>query len=826
MKLLKHEEYLKGHPTFLKLQALIAASLPDGVALINIMEVAPFQLIKDNFKAAFAYSLRYTDKLDWQRYLAQYADVREANIDGCLHFLKHGLFEGRQLFSSHAAEEKYQPNVSVVLINYNNEIYLGKAIESILNQTLKNIELVIVDDASTDNSHAIIQSYVKSDKRIKYIQHKSNQSQHMARKHGVAAATGKYIMFLDSDDYYNHNACEVAYAMVKDGYDIACYNFNIIPAQGLDEAAASLFKESHTVKEQKIYLNRDILRSSFFYYRINPLLWNKIYKSSICKQAFAEMEDGYFPNGQDIFAFIACATYATSYIENKDALYNYRMGNGVSFTDSTSQKLQYSFHRGSILYPLKKFCENHGLINVYKNILSDFCKRNLAVLLELIPRGLVNSYFDKMVEDYGLQYVMCKLIDVYFENWYPIAHIFQHYQITPSPDIKKIGIFYYRLSIGGVETVISSLCDILREKGYKVVIFIEERSENDLKFDDDIEIIYLKSSRITSENMKNHVYDLYLALQTIKIDVMIYNYTWSWCLLWDSIVLHTLNIPIIVYHHGDFTYDFIDFGKKFNYRIQNEIFKCCDKVLCLSTFSELFFRMHGVDAEYIPNPVKIPIPIVAKKYAGPNILFLARLGDRNKQIREALLVLKEVLKTVPDVYMYFVGDFDSHEQTIQFYKVAQELGVRQRLALTGWTHHPQEYMKKCSILLSTSHWESFGMSLAEAQTFGLPCVAYYVPTMVVDENEGIISVPPNDYKEAAKEIIHLLTDISYWQSISAKASVSQKQFSFEKFSKNFIYFLETFQESSTYRTYSRHDYEVVIKSIAHFATVGPRQTKL
>ena len=89
--------------------------------------------------------------------------------------------------------------ISFIVPVYNVEPYLSRCVDSLLNQTYENIELILVDDCSPDNSKSIMESYSKKDSRIKII-HKTNGGVSSARNAGIEAATGKYICFVDIDD--------------------------------------------------------------------------------------------------------------------------------------------------------------------------------------------------------------------------------------------------------------------------------------------------------------------------------------------------------------------------------------------------------------------------------------------------------------------------------------------------------------------------------------------------------------------------------------------------------------------------------------------------
>lgn len=99
------------------------------------------------------------------------------------------------------------PKVTVVVPVFNVEKYLHQCIESLLNQTYRNLEIILVDDGSTDNSGAICDKYRQKDQRIKVI-HKCNQGLGFARNSGMKETTSDYITFMDSDDYADEDMIE------------------------------------------------------------------------------------------------------------------------------------------------------------------------------------------------------------------------------------------------------------------------------------------------------------------------------------------------------------------------------------------------------------------------------------------------------------------------------------------------------------------------------------------------------------------------------------------------------------------------------------------
>ena len=160
-------------------------------------------------------------------------------------------------------------SISVIVPIYNSEAYLNKCIDSLINQTKKDIEIILVNDGSTDASDKIIKSY--KDKRIKYYKNK-NKGIGYSRNFGIDKSNSKYIMFLDSDDYLDIHACEELYKKIeKDKSDVVVSDF-IKSHNGTDEIIKiNDFKKTNLNKNSNILLD------------INLSPWNKIYSSKLIK---------------------------------------------------------------------------------------------------------------------------------------------------------------------------------------------------------------------------------------------------------------------------------------------------------------------------------------------------------------------------------------------------------------------------------------------------------------------------------------------------------------------------------------------------------------
>lgn len=127
----------------------------------------------------------------------------------------------------------HNPDISIIVPMYNVEEFLPRCVESIINQTHKNIEIILIDDESPDRSGEIADEYAKKDERIKVI-HQENKWLGGARNSGLKIATGKYVIFVDSDDYIRSDMCELLYNKIeKDNVDMVFFNMHNVDESGI-----------------------------------------------------------------------------------------------------------------------------------------------------------------------------------------------------------------------------------------------------------------------------------------------------------------------------------------------------------------------------------------------------------------------------------------------------------------------------------------------------------------------------------------------------------------------------------------------------------------
>ncbi len=174
--------------------------------------------------------------------------------------------------------------VSIIIPVYNVEKYVEKCIDSVLNQTYKNLEIIIINDGSTDNSEQICKDYQKKDKRIKYFQ-KENTGVSDTRNKGIELSKGKYICFVDSDDILNKTYIEDFIDCIKNNNcEMVCCNFQKFKSncESLDVKDIS----KYTIEKRYNVHNKYAL----LYEKFGGYIANKIFCADIIKNKNIKMD--------------------------------------------------------------------------------------------------------------------------------------------------------------------------------------------------------------------------------------------------------------------------------------------------------------------------------------------------------------------------------------------------------------------------------------------------------------------------------------------------------------------------------------------------------
>ena len=231
--------------------------------------------------------------------------------------------------------------VSLIVPVYNVEAYLGKCLESCSAQTLNDLEIICVDDGSTDNSGKILDEYAKEESRAVVI-HKENGGLSSARNAGIRAASGEWIMFLDSDDYLEPNACERIWWEGQQEYtEIIIFGSDFFPKYPMPENAQWLRSVLYTRTQR---FNRFEMDTLLYVPGAKPFVWRQAFLSKFLKSHSLQFEDDFRYAEDIIFQFKAFPrAKRISFIA--DSLYRYRISRNSSLMQKANanpeKKLQW-----------------------------------------------------------------------------------------------------------------------------------------------------------------------------------------------------------------------------------------------------------------------------------------------------------------------------------------------------------------------------------------------------------------------------------------------------------------------------------------------------
>lgn len=267
-----------------------------------------------------------------------------------------------------------QEKVSVIIPAYNAEVFIDRSIQSVLNQTYRNMEVIIVNDGSTDRTREICEKYSKEDKRIVLI-NQENSGVSKARNAGLDNLTGEYVMFVDADDWIDSDYVERLYS-AKDDNDIIVSSFTDdydkdVPVRNYNKALNKTLKKDEIARE----FAKDCIDNKLYTY----IIWGKLYK-------------------KDVIGSIRFAPQAYS----EDALFIrtvVKNSTGISFLDCTGYHYRISGH-GVTSNEKRDFEMVYGALNMtyqfnrnYEGVIEDSRYRTrLDAMIYDLTRAFMTRY--------------------------------------------------------------------------------------------------------------------------------------------------------------------------------------------------------------------------------------------------------------------------------------------------------------------------------------------------------------------------------------------------------------------------------------------------
>lgn len=658
---------------------------------------------------------------------------------------------------------------SFVVIACNQKSSICNTIDSVLDQDYEDLEVIYVDDGSTDGSADTVEQKYYSDKRVCTIRHPESRGCVISRLDGIKAATGDWILLGDGDDTYSRETCKVLVDTIHAHPNVNMIGFGVelvyldnaghIDREVMDRKYSEpmLGRASGKKLLDNIYLQQDKAWN----------VWNKCYSAALMRYLIDNAIADYLISSEDFYlSFIMCSA-VDSYIGISNRLYNYTIGSGIS----TAKKLSLPAYKRHLtaakcLEYTENYAKKHGLYEKFKRIF-DQHRRDLIyasyakikLMREDEKLAAAKDFFDS----FGIRNVISHLACGYR---YECTDIGNHLNISgvfpySKRPIKTVGMLYHRLYDGGVERVMSLLTPILQNAGYQVVLItndpINERDyslpvgttrvsigqiEYDMNIDDGYGSRYDALTNCIREN---------------NIDAVIYH---SWVaeeLFWDLCTIKSTGAACIIHSHNIF---FKDLSSGYLHCVKSDsIFRHADVMVVLSEADRYYWAGCNNNIHQVNNPLTFdPKKIPKAKQDNHNVIWTGRFDPIQKNPYDILYIFSEVIKTVPDAKLFLVGTGEP-DVLENMHGICKDLNLDEHVVFTGYTKDVGAYLQKAAVYLFTSDFEGYSMAFAEALSYGLPIVSYPLPYMTMArESKATIQVGWKDIQGAANAVADLLTN--------------------------------------------------------------------
>ena len=290
--------------------------------------------------------------------------------------------------------------ISIIIPAYNVEDYIAKCVESCIEQTLYDIEIVVVDDGSTDSTPQILDLYAEKDSRVRVF-HRGNHGVSASRNFGIENSTGRWIMFVDSDDYLEKHACEIVWKETMTNYcEIVCHGGFIIP----DYPKPESWKYWAVITRKQYYeqfgFNVMEERGS------NPFLWLQAFYRELLERTGVRFHEG-ISFGEDLIFQFEIFPFSRGVSFIPDRIYFYRWyRNGSLMKEAAADLDKRTAMHISNEDIIASYWKEHGLVDKYGK---DLLKWMLGMIipdldtLELKNVNILATQLKNTIEKNGLK---------------------------------------------------------------------------------------------------------------------------------------------------------------------------------------------------------------------------------------------------------------------------------------------------------------------------------------------------------------------------------------------------------------------------------------
>ncbi|EAO7215375.1 glycosyltransferase family 2 protein [Campylobacter jejuni] len=228
------------------------------------------------------------------------------------------------------------PQLSIIIPLFNSCDFILRALQSCINQTLKDIEILIIDDKGKDNSLNIVLEFAKKDPRIKIFQNEENLGTFASRNIGVLHSSSDFIMFLDSDDFLTPGACEIAFKEMKKGFDLLCFDAFVHRVKT---------KQFYRFKQDEVFNQKEFLEFLSKQRHFCWSVWAKCFRRDIILKSFEKVKiDECLSYGEDVLFCYIYFMFCEKIAVFKTCIYHYEFNPNGRYENKNKEILNQNYH--------------------------------------------------------------------------------------------------------------------------------------------------------------------------------------------------------------------------------------------------------------------------------------------------------------------------------------------------------------------------------------------------------------------------------------------------------------------------------------------------
>ncbi|GAA2531872.1 hypothetical protein GCM10009860_09620 [Microbacterium mitrae] len=671
------------------------------------------------------------------------------------------------------------PNVSIIVPLFNDAQWVGQAIESCLAQTSQDFEVICVDDASTDATAAIVQRFTEKSPRVRLIEQGVNQSAFQARKVGIAAASGEYVLFLDGDD-------ELAPTAVETSFSAATLNDADIVGFGIDvltdgQKVTPRFERS--LQPPRAPLHGEAILSTIMEPEkpAQGHLWRYLWRTDLLRAAYAETPpDAQFWRANDLpITFLGLAA-ANKYVGIGDRLYRYNFRRGtsgqlVSGMDKVAFFLSAIDSLDSISEAVKLRASLPGGTSTVE-VVYDSARRSivgniLRTIRESTVPDLREPSLDLLRARVADDIQLLKACASFYPRMLSSVSTLLSADPLEARHVQNVLITTGNLRAGGVQGVVVAQARLLAKAGYRVTLAVFDNAKSVYALPDEVEIIHVHGDDV---ERISHWAELIRerAIDMVVDHHILYNRRWPYLVL----TARALGVPTIGWLHNFALRPVADMNDGTSFLLQN--LPLLFQTVVLSNTDVAFWKSQGVaNVTYLPNPASL----VDLRAAGEpktlegeriEIAWWGRLQQSTKQVRDLIEIAAELQALSVDFHMRIIGPDSADISADDLRALARKHGVRNSVTLVGPCQGDalEREIARAHVFISTSVIEGYPLTLVEAQAHGLPVVMYELPWLAAAVgNHGIVSVPQGDKRQVASAIARMASDPQAYSALSGES---------------------------------------------------------